>query len=117
MSEHDTDTAEVVIDRRVYDLYDAYCYRHIDRGGFLRRCGLITVAGVSGHVMAQAMLPRLARTIRGPEHRAIVIALTGTALHPPQCSGHRLGPRRWLGVLVGVEGLKLGKEKRASVPR
>ena len=48
------------IDRRVYDLYDEYCHGHIDRREFLRRCGAITVAGVSGLVMAQAIMPRYA---------------------------------------------------------
>ena len=48
------------IDRRVYDLYDEYCHGHIDRREFLRRCGAITVAGVSGLAMAQALMPRYA---------------------------------------------------------
>jgi len=48
------------IDRRVYDLYDEYCHGHIDRREFLHRCGAITVAGVSGLVMAQAIMPRYA---------------------------------------------------------
>ena len=49
------------IDKRVYDLYDEYCHGYIDRREFLRRCGAITVAGVSGLVMAQALLPRYAQ--------------------------------------------------------
>lgn len=48
------------IDQRVYDLYDEYCHGIIDRREFLRRAGAITVAGVSGLVMAQALLPRYA---------------------------------------------------------
>ena len=51
---------DVDIDKRVYDLYDEYCHGHIDRREFLRRCGAISVAGVSGLVMAQALLPRYA---------------------------------------------------------
>jgi len=53
--------SDIDIDKRVYDLYDEYCHGHIDRREFLRRCGAITVAGVSGLVMAQALLPRYAR--------------------------------------------------------
>lgn len=48
------------IDKRVYDLYDEYCHGHIDRREFLKRCGAITVAGVSGLTMAQALMPRYA---------------------------------------------------------
>jgi len=54
-------TSEIDIDKRVYDLYNEYCHGHIDRREFLRRCGAITVAGVSGLVMAQALLPRYAQ--------------------------------------------------------
>ncbi|MGI9303196.1 MAG: dienelactone hydrolase family protein [Gammaproteobacteria bacterium] len=49
------------IDQRVYDLYDEYCHGFIDRREFLRRAGAITVAGVSGLTMAQALLPRYAK--------------------------------------------------------
>jgi len=52
---------EQEIDQRVYDLYDEYCHGHYDRREFLRRASLITVAGVSGLTMAQALLPRYAK--------------------------------------------------------
>ena len=58
-----TGTAEIDIDKRVYDLYDEYCHGHIDRREFLQRCGVITVAGVSGLAMAQALLPRYAQAM------------------------------------------------------
>ena len=48
------------IDQRVYDLYDEYCHGRIDRREFLRRASVITVAGISGLTMAQALLPRYA---------------------------------------------------------
>lgn len=48
------------IDQRVYDLYDEYCHGYIDRREFLKRAGAITVAGVSGLTMAQAIMPRYA---------------------------------------------------------
>ncbi|MBX2883690.1 MAG: dienelactone hydrolase family protein [Granulosicoccus sp.] len=48
------------IDKRIYDLYDEYCHGYIGRRDFLKRAGAITVAGVSGLVMAQALLPRYA---------------------------------------------------------
>lgn len=48
------------IDKRVYDLYDEYCHGYIDRREFLGRASAITVAGVSGLAMAQALLPRYA---------------------------------------------------------
>ena len=54
------DLSPADIDRRVYDLYDEYCHGHIDRREFLKRCGAITVAGVSGLAMAQALMPRYA---------------------------------------------------------
>jgi carboxymethylenebutenolidase len=46
------------IDQRIFDLYDEYCHGVIDRREFLRRASLISVAGVSGLAMAQALLPR-----------------------------------------------------------
>src|SRR5215468_5829771 len=49
------------IDQRVFDLYDEYCHGYIDRREFLRRASAITVAGVSGLAMAQALLPRYAQ--------------------------------------------------------
>ncbi len=48
------------IDKRVYDLYDEYCHGFIDRREFLSRASALTVAGVSGLAMAQALLPRYA---------------------------------------------------------
>ncbi|MCP5152715.1 MAG: dienelactone hydrolase family protein [Ectothiorhodospiraceae bacterium] len=48
------------IDQRVFDLYDEYCHGFIDRREFMRRASSITVAGVSGLAMAQALLPRYA---------------------------------------------------------
>lgn len=48
------------IDKQIYDLYDEYCHGFIDRREFLARAGTITVAGVSGLVTAQALLPRYA---------------------------------------------------------
>ena len=50
----------VDIDKRIFDLYDEYCHGFIDRREFLRRCGAISVAGISGLVMAQTLLPRYA---------------------------------------------------------
>ena len=49
------------IDQRIFDLYDEYCHGRIDRREFLKRAGAITVAGVSGLTMAQALLPRYAQ--------------------------------------------------------
>lgn len=48
------------IDQRVFELYDEYCHGFIDRREFLRRAGAVSLAGVSGLAMAQAMLPRYA---------------------------------------------------------
>ena len=48
------------IDQRVYDLYDEYCHGRIDRREFLSRASVVTIAGVSGLAMAQALLPRYA---------------------------------------------------------
>lgn len=50
----------VHIDDRIYDLYDEYCHGFIDRREFLGRAATITVAGVSGLVMAEALMPRYA---------------------------------------------------------
>jgi carboxymethylenebutenolidase len=49
------------IDQRVYDLYDEYCHGRIDRREFLSRASALTLAGVSGLAMAQALLPRYAQ--------------------------------------------------------
>jgi len=51
---------QIDIDKRVYDLYDEYCHGYIDRREFLGRASAISVAGVSGLVMAQALMPRYA---------------------------------------------------------
>ncbi len=48
------------IDQRIYDLYDEYCHTEMDRRTFLQRASAITIAGVSGLAMAQALLPRYA---------------------------------------------------------
>ena len=49
------------IDNKIFDLYDEYCHGYIDRREFLSRASAITVAGVSGLIMAQALLPRYAQ--------------------------------------------------------
>ena len=48
------------IDQRIYDLYDEYCHGFMERREFLRQASAVTVAGVSGLAMAQALLPRYA---------------------------------------------------------
>ncbi len=55
------DTRNIYIDQRIYDLYDEYCHGRIDRREFLQRAGAITVAGIGGLAMAQALLPRYAQ--------------------------------------------------------
>ena len=60
MNARTKDVDSIYIDKRVYDLYDEYCHGFIDRREFLRRCGAITVMGVSGLTMAQALMPRYA---------------------------------------------------------
>lgn len=49
------------IDPRIYDLYDEYCHGRIDRREFLKRASALSVAGIGGLAMAQALLPRYAR--------------------------------------------------------
>ncbi len=51
---------QIEIDQKIYDLYDEYCHSEMDRRTFLQRASAITVAGVSGLTMAQALLPRYA---------------------------------------------------------
>lgn len=58
--EHEVDSEDLVIDERVYELYDQYCHGYISRRDFLKRAGAITVAGVSGLTMAQALFPNYA---------------------------------------------------------
>lgn len=48
------------IDKQIYDLYDEYCHSGMDRRTFLQKASAITIAGVSGLAMAQALLPRYA---------------------------------------------------------
>lgn len=59
-SKHEVDREDLEIDQRVYDLYDLYCHGYISRREFLKRASTITVAGVSGLAMAQALFPRYA---------------------------------------------------------
>lgn len=51
---------EQEIDEQIYDLYDEYCHSSMDRRTFLQKASAITIAGVSGLAMAQALLPRYA---------------------------------------------------------
>jgi len=55
-----TDIEDLEIDARIYDLYDRYCHGFMSRRDFLKRASAITVAGVSGLTMAQALFPRYA---------------------------------------------------------
>lgn len=59
------------VDRRIYDLYDEYCHSSMTRREFLHKASAITVAGVSGLAMAQALLPRYvqAQTISFTDER------------------------------------------------
>jgi len=52
--------SQLVIDQRVYDLYDEYCHGHIDRREFLARARALVISGVSALAMAQALFPRYA---------------------------------------------------------
>jgi carboxymethylenebutenolidase len=52
---------QMQLDQRVFDLYDEYCHGRIDRREFLRRASALTVVGISGLAMAQALLPRYAQ--------------------------------------------------------
>lgn len=60
-SEAPTDIEDLEIDPRIYDLYDKYCHGFMSRRDFLKRASAITVAGVSGLTMAQALFPRYAQ--------------------------------------------------------
>jgi len=48
------------IDQRVFRLYDEYCHGFISRREFFDRAARVTAAGVSGLVMAEALLPAYA---------------------------------------------------------
>jgi carboxymethylenebutenolidase len=52
--------SQLVIDQRVYDLYDEYCHGHIERREFLARARALVITGVSALAMAQALFPRYA---------------------------------------------------------
>ena len=47
----------IVIDQRIFDLYDEYCHGRIDRRAFVQRASAATVGGLA---MAQALMPRYA---------------------------------------------------------
>ncbi len=61
VTKHEVDNEDLEIDPRIYELYDLYCHGFISRRDFLKRAGAITVAGVSGLTMAQALFPRYAQ--------------------------------------------------------
>jgi len=48
------------MEQQIFDLYDEYCHGGIDRREFFRRAGALSVAGASGLVFAQSLLPRYA---------------------------------------------------------
>ncbi|GHU31684.1 dienelactone hydrolase [Betaproteobacteria bacterium] len=52
---------EQKIDQDVIDLYNEYCHGYIGRREFFSRAAALAVAGGSGLVMAQALLPRYAQ--------------------------------------------------------
>ena len=56
----EVDIEDLEIDDRIYSLYDQYCHGFMSRREFLKRASAITVAGVSGLTMAQALFPRYA---------------------------------------------------------
>lgn len=62
------------IDKRVFDLYDAYCHGQMDRREFLDRAAAITIGGISALAMAQALLPNYAK--------AQVISFTDERIKP-----------------------------------
>ncbi len=50
------------IDAKVYELYDEYCHSNMSRRDFLNKAGALSlVGGVSGLMMANALLPNYAR--------------------------------------------------------
>ena len=49
------------MEQQIFDLYDEYCHGVIDRREFFRRAGALSVAGASGLVFAQSLLPRYAQ--------------------------------------------------------
>lgn len=51
---------KINIDDEIYDLYDEYCHGYMSRRDFLSRASAISIAGISGLTMAQALLPRYA---------------------------------------------------------
>ncbi len=58
MPDHMIDrTPELMIDQRVFDLYDEYCHGRIDRRTFLKQAAVVTAGGLA---MAQALMPRYA---------------------------------------------------------
>jgi carboxymethylenebutenolidase len=61
VTKDEVDIEDLEIDPRIYELYDLYCHGYISRRDFLKRAGAITVAGVSGLTMAQALFPRYAQ--------------------------------------------------------
>ena len=65
---------EQPIDKRVFDLYDAYCHGRMNRREFLDRAAAITIGGVSALAMAQALLPNYAK--------AQVISFTDERIKP-----------------------------------
>ncbi|MBK27123.1 MAG: dienelactone hydrolase [Halobacteriovorax sp.] len=45
----------------IYQLYDKYCHGSMKRREFLKRAGMLTFGGISGLVMAKALLPNYAK--------------------------------------------------------
>jgi len=84
-SEPPCDIEDLEIDPRIYDLYDQYCHGFMSRRDFLKRASAITVAGVSGLTMAQALFPRyaLAQTISFTDER-----IKGTYVTYPSAGGN-----------------------------
>jgi carboxymethylenebutenolidase len=60
-AENAVDIEDLEIDSRIYEMYDKYCHGFMSRRDFLKSASAITVAGVSGLTMAQALFPRYAQ--------------------------------------------------------
>ena len=88
-----TGRKHTTVDQRLLDLYDEYAHGGFDRREFVRRAGLLTIAGMSGAALVESVLPNYAEaeTIAFTDPRIRGVYVEYPSYAPPRGSGRMRG--------------------------